>query len=113
LVGDRGAGLRPLATTGPKRIAALPDVPLAKETLPGFEVVSWYGMVVRAGTPAAIVSRLHQEVAHALRQGEVAERAAALGLDLLGSTPDELGAFQREEIAKWGEVIRTAKIKVE
>ena len=44
--------LRPLATTGPKRIAALPDVPLAKETLPGFEVVNWYGMVVRSGTPA-------------------------------------------------------------
>jgi tripartite-type tricarboxylate transporter receptor subunit TctC len=105
--------LRPLATTGPKRIAALPDVPLAKETLPSFEVVNWYGMVVRAGTPAAIVSRLHQEVVHALRQPDVAERAAALGLDLLGSTPDEFGAFQRAEIAKWGEVIRTAKIRVD
>jgi tripartite-type tricarboxylate transporter receptor subunit TctC len=105
--------LRALATTGPKRIAALPDVPLAKETLPGFEVVNWYGMVVRAGTPAAIVSRLHQEVAHALRQPDVAERAAALGLDLIGSTPDEFGAFQRQEIAKWGAVIRTANIKVD
>ena len=77
-----GGQLRPLATTGPKRMAALPDVPLAKETLPNFEVVNWYGMVVRAGTPAAIVSRLHQEVAHALRQPDVAERAASLGLDL-------------------------------
>jgi tripartite-type tricarboxylate transporter receptor subunit TctC len=105
--------LRPLATTGPKRMAALPDVPLAKETLPGFEVVNWYGMVVRAGTPAAIVSRLHQEVAHALRQPDVAERAASLGLDLVGSTPDEFGAFQRAETAKWGEVIRTAGIKAD
>ena len=60
-------------------MAALPDVPPAKETLPNFEVVNWYGMVVRAGTPAAIVSRLHQEVAHALRQPDVAERAASLG----------------------------------
>ena len=105
--------LRALATTGPGRMAALPDVPVAKDTLPGFEVVNWYGMVVRAGTPAAIVARLNQEVANALRQPDVAERAAALGLDLLGSTPDEFGAFQREEIAKWGEVIRTANIKVE
>jgi tripartite-type tricarboxylate transporter receptor subunit TctC len=103
--------VRALATTGPKRMAALPDVPLAKDTLPGFEVVNWYGMVVRAGTPADIVSRLQQEVAHALRQPDVAERAAALGLDLVGSTPAAFAAFQQAEIAKWGEVIRTAKIQ--
>jgi tripartite-type tricarboxylate transporter receptor subunit TctC len=103
--------VRALATTGPKRMAALPDVPLAKDTLPGFEVVNWYGMVVRAGTPADFVSRLQQEVAHALRQPDVAERAASLGLDLVGSTPGEFAAFQQAEIAKWGEVIRTAKIQ--
>jgi tripartite-type tricarboxylate transporter receptor subunit TctC len=105
--------LRALATTGPKRIAALPDVPLAKDTLPNFEVVNWYGMVVRAGTPVEIVARLSQEVAHALRQPDVAERAASLGLDLVGTTPARFAEFQREEIAKWGEVIRTAKIQVE
>ena len=105
--------LRALATTGPKRMAALPDVPAAKETLPSFEVVNWYGMVVRAGTPAAIVSRLNQEVADALRRPDVAERAAALGLDLVGSSADELAVLQRDEIKKWGEVIRAAKIKIE
>jgi len=105
--------LRALATTGPKRMAALPDVPLAKDTLPNFEVVNWYGMVVRAGTPAAIVSRLNQEVANALRQGDVAERAAALGLDLVGSAPEQFAALQRDEIAKWGGVIRAANIKIE
>jgi tripartite-type tricarboxylate transporter receptor subunit TctC len=105
--------LRALATTGPGRMAALPDVPVAKDTLPGFEVVNWYGMVVRAGTPAAIVARLNQEVANALRQPDVAERAAALGLDLLGSSPERFAALQRDEIAKWGDVIRTAKIKVD
>ena len=52
-------------------------------------------------------------MAHALRQPDVAERAAGLGLDLVGSTPDEFGAFQREEIAKWGAVIRTANIKLD
>jgi tripartite-type tricarboxylate transporter receptor subunit TctC len=105
--------LRAIATTGPKRMAALRDVPVAKDTLPNFEVVNWYGMVVRAGTPAAIVSRLNQEVTNALRQGDVAERATSLGLDLIGSTPEEFGALQRAEIAKWGEVIRTAKIQID
>jgi tripartite-type tricarboxylate transporter receptor subunit TctC len=75
--------------------------------------VNWYGMVVRAGTPAAIVSRLNQEVMNALRQADVAERAASLGLELIGSTPEQLAALQRDEIAKWGGVIRTANIKVE
>ena len=102
--------LRALATTGPSRMAALPYVPVAKDTLPSFEVVNWYGMVVRAGTPAAIVARLNQEVANALRQPDVAERAASLGLDLLGSTPERFAALQRDEIAKWGD---TAKIKVD
>jgi tripartite-type tricarboxylate transporter receptor subunit TctC len=105
--------LRALATTGSKRMPALPDVPVAKDTLPDFEVVNWYGMVVRAGTPAAIVSRLNQEVMNALRQADVAERAASLGLELIGSTPEQLAALQRDEIAKWGGVIRTANIKVE
>jgi tripartite-type tricarboxylate transporter receptor subunit TctC len=105
--------LRALATTGPKRMAALPDVPVAKDTLPNFEVMNWYGMVVRAGTPFAIVSRLNQEVANALRQPDVAERAASLGLDLVGSTPEQFAALQRDEIAKWGGVIRAAKIKVD
>jgi tripartite-type tricarboxylate transporter receptor subunit TctC len=103
--------LRAIATTGPKRMAALPNVPAANETLAKFEVVNWYGMVVRAGTPSAIVSRLQQEVAYALQQPDVAERARTLGLDLVGSTPEQFAAFQRAEIAKWGDVIRTANIK--
>jgi tripartite-type tricarboxylate transporter receptor subunit TctC len=105
--------IRAIATTGPKRMAALPDVPVAKDTLPNFEVVNWYGMVVRAGTPAEIVTRLHQEVAAALRDPEVKERAAPLGLDLIGSPPAQFAAFQKAEIAKWGDVIRTAKVKAE
>jgi tripartite-type tricarboxylate transporter receptor subunit TctC len=106
-----GGRLRAVATTGPKRMAALPNVPSANETLAGFEVVNWYGMVMRAGTPPAIVSRLQQEVASALRQPDVAERAKTLGLDLVGGTPEHFAAFQRAEIAKWGDVIRTANIK--
>jgi len=105
--------LRALVTTGPKRMAALPDVPIAKDTLPDFEVVNWYGMSVRAGTSAEIVTRLSAEVAAALRQPDVAERAAALGLELVGSTPKQFGALQRSEIVKWGNVVRTVKIQME
>jgi tripartite-type tricarboxylate transporter receptor subunit TctC len=105
--------IRAVATTGPQRMAVLPDVPIAKDTLANFEVVNWYGMVVRAGTPAEIVSRLQQEVAHALALPDVKVQSAKLGLDLVGSTPAEFAAFQRAEIAKWGEVIRTAKIMPE
>lgn len=103
--------LRALATTGPRRIAALPNVPTANETLPRFEVLNWYGMVVPAGTPAPIVVRLQREVARALRDDEVRARAEQLGLELVGSPPEDFAAFQRREIAKWGEVIRAAGIK--
>jgi tripartite-type tricarboxylate transporter receptor subunit TctC len=109
----QSGSIRPLAVTGPAVMEVLPGVPLSKATLPEFEVVNWYGMVVRKGTPAAMVSRLQQEVAFALRQSDVTERAASLGLDLLGTTPKQYGAFQQAEIAKWGAVIRNANIHID
>jgi tripartite-type tricarboxylate transporter receptor subunit TctC len=105
--------IRPLAVTGATPIAALPGVPLAKATLPDFEVVNWYGMVVRSGTGADMIARLQQEVTFALRQPSVAERAASLGLDLVGTTPEQFGAFQRAEIVKWGGVTKSANIQVD
>jgi tripartite-type tricarboxylate transporter receptor subunit TctC len=105
--------LRAIATTGPKRMATLSNVPAAKEILPDFEVVNWYAMSMRAGTPPEIVTRLQQEVVHALRQPDVAERSASLGLDLVGSTPEAFGRFQQQEIAKWSGVISAANIKTE
>jgi tripartite-type tricarboxylate transporter receptor subunit TctC len=105
--------VRALATTGPRRLAALPGVPTAKETLPEFEVVNWYGMVMRGRTPGAAIERLQQDIAWSLRQPDVAERSASLGLDLVGSTAEEFARFQRAEVAKWGAVIRAADIKPE
>lgn len=105
--------IRLLATTEPTQLKALAGVPPMKDTLPNFNVGNWYGMVVRAGTPAAAVSRLNQEVVFALRQADVLDRAATLGLELVGSTPEVFGEFQRKEIVRWGEVIRTAKIQID
>jgi tripartite-type tricarboxylate transporter receptor subunit TctC len=105
--------VRALATTGATPMKALSSVPTVKDTLPKFEVVNWYGMAARHGTPPEIVTKLNQEVANALRAPDVAARAASLGLDLVGSTPAEFDKFQRAEIAKWGDVIRAANIKAD
>ncbi|NGM20895.1 tripartite tricarboxylate transporter substrate binding protein [Roseomonas stagni] len=103
--------VRALGVTGPRPMPSLPGVPTVAATVPGYEVVNWYGMTLRAGTPAPIVTRLQAEIDAALKVPEVAERSAALGLDLVGSTPDEFATFQRAEIAKWGEVVRRGNIK--
>jgi tripartite-type tricarboxylate transporter receptor subunit TctC len=105
--------VRMLAATEATRLRALAGVPTMKETLPDFSVANWYGMVMRAGTPPAAVARLNQEIQYALRQPDVAERADALGLELVGTTPEVFGGFLHREIARWAEVIRTAGIKVE
>jgi len=105
--------VRALGITGPRPLAGLPGVPVISSQVPGYEVVNWYGMTVRAGTPAPIITRLQSEVAAALAVPEVAQRAAGLGLDLVGSTPEDFASFQRAEITKWTEVIRRGNIKAD
>jgi tripartite-type tricarboxylate transporter receptor subunit TctC len=105
--------VRMLAATAATRLNALAGVPTMKETLPAFAVANWYGMVMRAGTPPAAVARLNQELQHALRQPDVAERADTLGLELVGTSAETFGAFLHQEIARWAEVVRIAGIKVE
>ena len=103
--------LRALATTGPTRSAVLPDVPPAAETLPGFEVVNWYGMVLPAGTPREVIARLHAEFVRALKIPEIREKLIAQGTDPVGTSPEEFGAFMKSETAKWGRVIKDANIR--
>jgi tripartite-type tricarboxylate transporter receptor subunit TctC len=103
--------LRAIAATTPKRLPVLPDVPTASETLPGFEVVNWYGMVVPAGTPGAVIARLHAEIVKAMSIPDVRERLLAQATDPVGSTPKEFGAFRKAEEAKWARVIKAASIR--
>jgi tripartite-type tricarboxylate transporter receptor subunit TctC len=105
--------IRLLATTEPTAMKALAGVPPMKDTLPNFDVGNWFGMVVRSGTPPQVIARLQQEVAYALHQPDIRERADTLGLQLIGSSPEEFAAFQRKEIARWADVVRTAKIQAE
>jgi tripartite-type tricarboxylate transporter receptor subunit TctC len=88
----------------------LGDVPTVAETLPGFEVDNWYGMVVPAGTPRAAIQRLRDEVVKAMSVPDIRERLLALGQVPVGSSPDEFAAFMKSEGAKWLKVIRQAKI---
>jgi tripartite-type tricarboxylate transporter receptor subunit TctC len=108
----RSGKMRALGVSGLKRIAAMPDVPtIAESALPGYEATQWFGLLAPAGTPRAIIERLHQEAVRALRLQDTRERFAVEGLDPVGSTPEEFGAYIGSELAKWGKVIKAAGIR--
>lgn len=105
--------LRALAVTSSTPAAALPNVkPLKDQGLKDYEVVSWQAVFAPAGTPRPIVDKLHKSMYAALQQPAVQERLKSLGMTISGAGPDELGAFQKAEVAKWAEVVRKANIKV-
>jgi tripartite-type tricarboxylate transporter receptor subunit TctC len=108
-----GKTLRPLAVLGDKRAQQLPDVPAARETggsLAGFNVASWNGLAVPAGTPKAAVDRLNKDINAALAMPEVKKKLLDLNLVAQGSTPEQLSTQLAGEIKRWGEVIAKAKI---
>jgi tripartite-type tricarboxylate transporter receptor subunit TctC len=110
----RAGSMRALAVTSKRRIAAAPEVPTFEEAgVPGYEAIGWFGTVAPANTPAAIINRLNREIAAALQDKEIRERAIAAGTEPLTNTPQEFAALIREETVKWAQVIRTANIKLQ
>jgi tripartite-type tricarboxylate transporter receptor subunit TctC len=109
----RSGKLRMLAVTTAQRLPQFPDVPTVAEALdlPDFEASSWFALYAPAATPPEIVKRLSAEVAIALKRLDVAKRLVDLGAVPIGSSPQELAAFQRAEQAKWAKVIERAHIK--
>ena len=105
--------LRALGATGPKRMAAVPDLPTIAETVPGYEVTSWYGIVAPAGTPRAVVDRLYRELAAMTKKPEVAARLVSLGIEPEGSSPEQFQAQTQREIAKWAKIIKLAAVKLD
>ena len=105
--------LRGIAVTGPKRVPMLPDTPAVAETVPGYEVVNWFGMVVPAGTPREAVNRWRSEIVKAMGIPEIRDKMIGLGTDPVGSTPEEFAAFLSAENAKWTRVVKEASIRVE
>ena len=105
--------LRGIAITGSKRVPMLPNTPTVAETVPGYEVVNWFGMVAPAGTPREAIDRWRSEVVKAMNVPEIREKMISLGTDPVGSTPEEFRAFMSAENAKWARVIKEANIRVE
>jgi len=106
--------IKVLGVTGLKPLHSWPDAPpVAEAGLPGFEASSWQGVLVPAKTPKSIVGRLHKEIVAALRSPEIERRLLADGSEVGGGSPEEFGAYIRNEIAKWTRVVKEAGIRVE
>jgi tripartite-type tricarboxylate transporter receptor subunit TctC len=105
--------LRGIATLGKERSPLLPDLPTMHDTLPGYEVINWYGMVVPAATPKPVIARLHVAIAKVLALPEIRGNLVSQGADPVGNSPAEFAAFMKMESAKWAKVIKAAGIKVE
>ena len=104
--------LRALAVSGPRRSDALPNVPpVAEAGVPGYEAMQWYGLLAPAGTPTAVVERVHAQAIVALRSPEMKARLAADGAEPLGTTPAEFGAYIKRELDKWARVRDAAHIE--
>ena len=106
--------VRLLATTGKQRLASLPEVPTLREAgVDGADVLIWYGVVAPAATPRDIVARLNREIVKIMGLPDVREKFAQQGVDPASSTPEEFAQLIRDEVARWGKLIRGAGIKLE
>lgn len=115
LGGQVGQTLRPLAQTGGTRSAHFPDLPTVVEAgIPGIDALAWWGVIGRAGVPEAVTRRFHASLAKALAAPEVQARlSGALGIDLVGSTPEAFGSFLETQTTTWARVVRENNIRVE
>jgi len=106
--------LRALGVASLKRSPLMPETPtIAEQGLPGFEAVSWYALMVPAGTPRDVIDRLNAETTRLLARPEIKDKLAALGLDAAGGKPQELAASIQADTARWAAVIRQKNIKPE
>jgi tripartite-type tricarboxylate transporter receptor subunit TctC len=115
MVGHIKAGkLRALAVTGAKRSPLLPDVPTVMESgVPGYEAYVWMGLLAPKGTPAPIIDKIHRDLQQALATNEVRNYMASAGIEVVGSTPAEFGAFFRAERDRWAKIVRETGTKAD
>ena len=105
--------LRGLAVTSPKRSPSFPELPAIAETVRGYEVVNWFGIVAPAGTPAAVVTRINRDLNAALASPALRERLAAQGADTVGGSPEDFGKVIRVDFAKWAKVVKQSGARVD
>ncbi|MEI7679090.1 MAG: tripartite tricarboxylate transporter substrate binding protein [Betaproteobacteria bacterium] len=107
----RSGKLRALGVTTLSRTPLAPDVPAVAESVPGYELVGWYGLLAPLGTPKNIVNKISSEIARALKTTEVQERLVSTGAEAVESSPAEFTKFLEKETLRWGKVLRDAGIK--
>jgi tripartite-type tricarboxylate transporter receptor subunit TctC len=106
--------VRALGVTTAKRAETLPEVPsIAEAGLPGYEATQWFGVLAPAGTPRAIIERLHKDIVSALRSPDTKQHLSGEGALIVASTPAEFAAYLRAETDKWARVVKAAGIKPE
>jgi tripartite-type tricarboxylate transporter receptor subunit TctC len=105
--------LRLLAVASEKRLSSLPDVPTIAETLPGFESIAWYAIVAPPNTPRPIVEKINADVNAALREPALQENLRKLSAEVLGGSLERTALFMREEVDRWGSVIKAAHITLQ
>ncbi|MGA0024371.1 MAG: Bug family tripartite tricarboxylate transporter substrate binding protein [Burkholderiales bacterium] len=105
--------LRGLAVTSPKRSAAFPELPAIAESVPGYEVINWFGVFAPAGTPSGAVNRLNSALNDALKNAALVKTLNARGADAVGGSPAEFARVVRADNTKWEKVVRASGAKVE
>lgn len=106
--------LRPIAVTSSKRVGDLPSVPTVSESgYKGFEAVTWFGLLVPAGTPAPIIQKLNAATNVALKSADVREKIAAEGAEVMGGTPEAFSALIKDEIARWAPIVKESGAKID
>ena len=105
--------LRAVAVTSLKRSAAVPELPTIAETVPGYEANGWYGAFAPAATSKELIGRLNAEMNRIMKMPDVTQRLAGDGVEAVGSTPEQFGAYLKQEVAKWGKVVKASGAKAD
>ncbi len=105
--------LRGVAVTTPKRSRSLPDIPAVAETVPGYDVSPWYGVLVPAGTPRPVVNKLHAEIGRIVAAQDVAQRLTSTGGDIVSASPEDFARTIKLERNKWSKLVKAAGIKLD
>jgi tripartite-type tricarboxylate transporter receptor subunit TctC len=105
--------LKLLAVASSRRMPDLPNVPTMAETLPGFESAAWYAIVAPPKTPRTLVDKINADVSEALKQPDIISKLKNLSGEVYGGSPERAAKYMREEVERWGGVIKAANIKLE
>jgi tripartite-type tricarboxylate transporter receptor subunit TctC len=105
--------LRALGATSLTRAVAMPDVPTIAETLPGYEMFGWIGLMAPAGTPRAITDRISAETRKIMQDPEIRKRFVSAGMEPAGNTPAEFAAFLKKQNERYGSIVKQAHVKLD